>query len=127
MTQIKATPNYAHFILKRWQSLKPGMQEAYGGFEKFARYYTASRGFSEWLNSLHGTSLTEWQTQDVATAYAKHARRQPHEIPAILASLHRQYNIDLPVVEGILTAQYWVDLAQRENWQAFYFPETNAA
>lgn len=77
-------------------------------FQTYLDRYKKTNGFSDWLESLKGIQLTENQAQDIAKTY----NRSEKDTPAIFACLSRQYNIELPLVEGILTAEYWQKLGE---------------
>lgn len=119
MSNTTFSANYATFIHKKYLSLPEQMRNRYGNATRYALHYPEINGFEEWLESLRGKQLDEWKTVDVATAFARHAKRVPNEIPAILRSISREYHIGLPVIEGILTPAYWEDIAEKEHWEAF--------
>lgn len=103
------------FIAKEYQQLYPGMREIYGSLEKFTKTTIANQGLTPWLESLQGKSISLGLTHNIGKTYIERCDRQPSEIPAVLAQISRLYDIELPVVEGILAKEYWE--AKSEHWK----------
>lgn len=78
-----------------------------GGFNTFKKNYLIGHNFNDYLETLRGMTLTAIQTYHVAKMFFDHGDRKITEMPAILSSVCRYYNVELPVVYGILTAEYW--------------------
>lgn len=78
-----------------------------GGFKAFKKSYTATHDFSKYLETLRGLTLSAAQTYHLAKMYLDHGDRKISELPAVLSSACRYYDIELPVVYGILTVNYW--------------------
>lgn len=55
---------------------------------------------------------TNPSAEEVAVYYLGVLGRKPHDIPMLLASLEKYKNWSVPVVEGILTREYWESWAQ---------------
>ncbi|WP_273206744.1 hypothetical protein [Marinobacter subterrani] len=104
------------FVAKRYHALSDGMQAFFGNCQTYMGYYLSGFGFSEWLETLRDSELEEYQVECVARTFARYGRRTPEEMPSVLASIARQYNVELPAVEGILSATFWQALADRDNW-----------
>lgn len=104
------------FVAKKYQAKPEKMKEVYGSLEAFRSMYAASNGLSEWFDSLRGQSISLGLTNNIAKTFILESRRIPEEIPSLLSSLSRQYDIELPVVEGILTRDYWIDKAKQLGW-----------
>ncbi|MDQ2077462.1 hypothetical protein [Marinimicrobium sp. ABcell2] len=64
-------------------------------------------GLAPWLEQLRGSEFDERDAQCIAEIYFVYAERYASELPSILASLERHYDISVPVVEGILSMSYW--------------------
>jgi len=75
--------------------------------KEFKESYIGTYGFSEWLESIKDSKPSTQFVNSIAKTYHKHANRTAVEMPMILSSIQRQYNIELPAVYGILSAEYW--------------------
>jgi hypothetical protein len=78
-----------------------------GGFKTFKKNYITGHHFSEYLETLSGTTLTALQTYHVAKSLVNDGGRKIAELPAILSQSCRYYDIELPAVYGIMTVDYW--------------------
>lgn len=107
---------YQDFVAKEYFSLSSAIQSAYGDPANHFTNYVRCHGFSDWLESLRDCELTESFTERLAHTFVHYANRLPSEIPSVLVSIARQYNVELPVVEGILTAKFWEDHAYQNLW-----------
>ncbi len=88
----------------------PAVRAAYkkaGGFKAFKRNYVKYEGFTAYLTALKGCSLTALQTYHLVKPYLIYGERQPADVPALLASIARLYQIEYPAVHGLLTEDYW--------------------
>lgn len=75
--------------------------------KEFKESYINCYGFSEWLESLQDSEPSTQFVNSIAKTFAKHGKRTAATMPMVLAGIQRQYNIALPAVAGILTAEYW--------------------
>lgn len=78
-----------------------------GGFKAFKANYIKSYGFAEYLVHVSGNTLSTIQTYHLAKAFYVYGKRAPSTLPMILASVTNQYQIEYPVIYGILTKDYW--------------------
>lgn len=88
-------------------------------FREQMREYMCDYWHTDLLPSslLPNDELTEHDCALIASYYLDRGR-EPLEIPAILASIARQYNAELPAVAGLLTADYWENrAAMNPSWQ----------
>jgi hypothetical protein len=63
--------------------------------------------FDKWLSSFKDEALTAVQWKFLVFVYIKYGKRKLTDIPAIIVSISRTYNIEIPAVYGILTNDYW--------------------
>lgn len=99
------------FIKAKYKA-SPRLKRYYGSFEKYREHYATTKNLSEWLEGLRDTSLTaDFVHRGLGKVFLDDRGRTPEEMPGILAQLSNQYNVDLPVVEGILTVEYWQEKA----------------
>lgn len=115
-----APQTFARFIAVKYEKSKLMHERVNQPFaislDSFAETYVASQGFSDWLETLRDQSLSLAFCINTAKQFCFHGKRHFREIPGILASLSRTYNIEWPVVEGLYTARYWADTVLRLNW-----------
>ena len=112
---------FKRFVSERYQERKEkhkGLGLTSSGFNAFFANYLASHGFGEWLNTLRGLSLTEKQCYLVGATYVCFGQREHKDIPGIMAHLHRYYDVKLPVIEGLLTPEYWQQVLSDEKQPA---------
>lgn len=109
--------SFSTFIAKEYKDLHPGMREVYGSLEQFKHLTLANQGLTPWLETLEGQGISEGLTNDIAKAYVEECDRQPSEIPSFLAQISRLHDIELPVVEGILSEKYWQEKASQMRWR----------
>lgn len=112
----KSFESFDTFAAKKYHDLSDGMQAHYGDCQTFIKYFLAGNGFAEWLETLRDMELEEYQVESIARTFARYGRRTPAEIPTHLAFIARQYNVELPLVEGILNRDFWRAVADRDNW-----------
>jgi hypothetical protein len=115
---------YQDFIAKKYFALSGGMQMVYGSFDTYLNTFIANSGFSEWLETMRDCELEEYFVEHIAHTFVRYGNREPAEIASVLAYIARQYNVELPVVEGILTPRFWQDIAYYNLW---VIPESVAA
>ncbi|WP_138438013.1 hypothetical protein [Marinobacter shengliensis] len=119
-----AVKSLKEFIKSKYEA-RPRLKQYYGSFEKYRTHYIATKGIGDWLESLRGQSLSrQFVDSSLSRVFIFECNRAPSEIPGILVSLARQYEIDLPVVEGILTKEYWARQAEKFG---FYGPAKGVA
>jgi len=99
-----AIRTYNNFIAELYAD-KPNYYHA--SLKEFKQNYIDCYGFQEWLESLRDSEPSKQFVNSIAKTFANHGKRTPAEIPMILASIQRQYNIELPAEHGILSAEYW--------------------
>lgn len=119
--------SFEAFATRKYLNLSDGMQSFYGSFSRFIGYYTSNTGFSEWLDTLRGINLEEWQMDSIARTYFYRANRDEEDVLSTLVFLARHYDITFPTIEGCLTVDYWKDVAYYDNWYALYRDQTQAA
>lgn len=105
------------YIAKQYKELNPGMREIYGSLDNFKRLFIANEGFTPWLETLRGKSISLGLTNSIAKLYFEECKRYSNEIPSILASISRQYDVELPVVEGVLNGNYWKAKGEQMGWR----------
>ena len=97
----------SEFVQERFDE-RPLVRNVYSSVVEYQRAYINAGGLDDWLMALSGQTLPlSFLTQEIVPVYLRDARRSPYEIPSILASISRQYDITLPDVPGLLTAQFW--------------------
>jgi hypothetical protein len=97
---------YNAFIKSQYDE-KQNLKKYYGSLEKFKKNYIRAHGLSDWLESLRDKTLTIKEMISVARTFVSISKRKASELPMLLASITRQYNVELPVAYGILTPEYW--------------------
>jgi hypothetical protein len=78
-----------------------------GGYRKFKANYIKCYAFSEYLTHIRGNNLTTMQTYHLAKLLFVYGRYSAEAIPNSLASIARCYDLEFPVVSGILSKEYW--------------------
>lgn len=107
---------FQQFVHSRFTALNPRLQSIYGDASQYEASFIQNHGFYPYLESLRCSSLSLEDCEDLAFGYMKHGNRWPQEIHRILAGIAHQFDVDLPVIEGILTADFWVDRAHEAGW-----------
>jgi hypothetical protein len=69
--------------------------------------YFITYGFVEWLESIKHVTLTVKQVRSIALTYINLGEREIRDIPSILASISRIYDVEIPACAGIMTPSYW--------------------
>ena len=77
-------------------------------FEQFLPHYVSMHGFSVWLETYRDQSPSIALIDSMIENYFTYGDITASEVPTLLASIARQYNMELPAVAGILTSDYWV-------------------
>jgi hypothetical protein len=77
--------------------------------KKFTDDYITAHGFREWLKALDGLQPTENQLYSIVSVFVGHGGRKVDDLPALVVSLEKHHNIQIPVLYGVLTTQYWQD------------------
>lgn len=111
------TTSFDTFLAKEYEAQSEGMKKLYGSFEKFREQYIAGRDFTPWLETLRDREISLGLTNNIVKTYLEFGRRTPEEIPSVLASISRTYNVEIPVVDGILTREYWEEKAKDSHWK----------
>ena len=78
-----------------------------GGFKTFKSKYITYNGFADYLLYIKGNTLSAIQVYHLAKVFYVYGKRATSTLPMLLASIVRQYQIELPPVYGILTKEYW--------------------
>lgn len=92
--------------------------------DEYSDSYLKSFGLAEYLESVQGETLSLAATNELAHAYMKYADRTPSEIASVLAGAMRYYNLEVPLIEGILTPAFWEAVAVEAGWVESQAPET---
>lgn len=91
-------------------------KDNYDSFAEYVKVNTKGLNiFEPWLQEIKGTPLSTVQAQSIAKTYLKYSKSTPSNIPRVLAALQRNYDLTLPAVEGILTADYWIKRGKVEE------------
>lgn len=98
---------YNNFIADLYADTAKNYPELCPPLKEFKESYISTYGFSEWLESLQDSKPSTQFVNSIAKTFAKHGKRTAATMPMVLAGIQRQYNIELPAVYGILTANYW--------------------
>lgn len=98
---------YNEFIEKKYNELTSYLRDAYESLDKYTDNYIKSYGFSEWLETMRGKELDFEHTKDIAVVFTEHANRNTNEIVSVLAGISHQYNVEYPVIEGLMTKEFW--------------------
>lgn len=53
--------------------------------------------------------LKQANINEIALFYIGYCNKRAHEMPHVLAYLYRHYDFEIPVIDGILTEDYWVN------------------
>lgn len=99
--------SFKEFTKKIYDKQSDGMKKIYGSEAKHRASYLANTGFSEWIETLRGETLNMSQMKSVAETYHTFGKRSVEDVVSALAYLARQYEVEYPVKEGILTKEYW--------------------
>jgi len=75
------------------------------GFSAFFAWYRNNEGYSEWLGTFRGKSLSLSQTHCLLDAYLIHGNRAVSEIPAIISILARVLDVHVPDM-GMVVSSY---------------------
>ncbi|CAH1589205.1 MULTISPECIES: hypothetical protein [Vibrio] len=108
-TQIIGNLNFDTYLEMEYQNSQHS--ELFNSFCDFKKARLSSPTlFSKWLelNARSAPSL-EW-FKDLVKTYVELASWQIEEIPRLLCIIEKHYKITLPDEEGMLTAEYWVNV-----------------
>lgn len=97
---------FRNFVSAKYQS-RPKLKAYYGSFDKYFEHYFRNHRFAEWLETLRDSEPSLGFVNSIARNYIQLCGVEPREISQILAGISRQYNVEIPAVEGILTPEYW--------------------
>lgn len=104
------------FIANKYKSKSDEMKKYYGSLARFKELYIANSGLTPWLETLRDHTPSLGLLNSMVRTYIIDCDRVPGEIPSILASISRTYDVELPLVEGILTEEYWQKKAESFGW-----------
>ena len=79
-----------------------------GGFKKFKASYIKYNGFAEYLVHIQRNKLNAIQVYHLAKAFCVYGKRSPTTLPYLLSSCEREFQLEMPVVYGILSKEYWL-------------------
>lgn len=108
--------SFGNFIIDEHSKLSEGMKKIYGSKEKFKEMYIANKGLSPWFETMRDKEISMGLLNSIVRTYIQELNRTPEEMPGFLATISRDYNVELPVVEGILNADYWQEKCQQFHW-----------
>lgn len=108
--------SFGNFINQEYKNLKDGMKKIYGSQAKFKTMYLANQGLHPWLETMRGHEISNGLVNNIVKTYIQEMNRTPSEMPAFLATISRDFDVELPVVEGILNADYWEKKAEQFGW-----------
>jgi hypothetical protein len=122
-----AVQTLSAFIKAKYDA-NPRMKQYYGSFLAYRRNYIDMNGISDWLETLRDQELTRsFVDRSLGRTFILEWKREPHELPGVLVAIARQYNVELPCVEGILTEEYWELKAAQMGWGAKNNEQAKAA
>lgn len=103
---------YNQFIKREYQErcenkVLANIYKQDGGFKTFKRNYISCYHFTEYFQYIWGNTLTKLQVYHIARAFNIYGKYQPSRLPWAITSVCREFNLELPPVEGILTQDYW--------------------
>ena len=87
-------------------ALKNCYQKA-GGFKVFKANFVKCNSFHQYLRAISGSHLSAMQTYRLAKMNIDFGNRTIASIPSTLVSISREYDVEYPIVEGILSVKYW--------------------
>lgn len=96
---------YINFLKAQYE--KNNYKHLYASFENFKKS-SLSFGFQDWLLANSNTKPDLRFLTSVAKTYIRYGCREASDIPMLLASLQRQYDIEVPVIEGVMTKDFWI-------------------
>lgn len=98
-----------------YHELSDQMKKAYGSEAKHLGAYLKNNGFTPWLESFRGETLTMNEMYSVVDTYMKYGSREFSDLPAVFSSLSNEYDVGFPEEEGITTADYWENQGYYNN------------
>ncbi|GBO89215.1 hypothetical protein [Marinobacter salsuginis] len=101
---------FRKFVKAKYDA-RPKLKTYYGSFETYFQHYFRNHRYAEWLETLRDSEPSLGFVNSIARNYIQLSGVQPREISQILAGISRQYNVEIPAVEGILTPEYWEEKA----------------
>lgn len=99
--------SFLDFIERQYLAQPLRIQRLYPSLDAFRSQYVRSYGFNHWWESMRGTQLTIPMLHHVGETLSVHGGKGATEIPSLLITLCRQYDISLPDASGILEPAYW--------------------
>ena len=119
--------SFDDFVTRKYLNLPDRMQALYGSYERFVHLYLANEGFNDWLETIKGSDLADWEMDNIARTYFHRAERSEAEVVTVLVDLARYYDIRYPTIEGCLTAEFWEAVAAQDCWHELYRNQDRAA
>lgn len=98
---------FNQFTKEIYDAHSDGMKKIYGSEAKHRVSYLANKGFGDWIDSFRGETLNLRQTKSLAETYHKLGKRSTEDVVSSMVHIARQYDVQFPVVEGILSKDYW--------------------
>lgn len=95
------------FIKKQYNSNK--YKDKYQSMAKFVQMQGQLNLFNDWIEEIKGASLTLAQTNAIAQAYVKYTNTSASGIANVMQWLQKHNSNQLPMVQGILSTEYWVN------------------
>lgn len=106
-TSIQTPLEFQGFINQEYQKRPLRIQRLYPSIEAFRAHYVRSFGFNAWWKSMAGSKLDMPMLLHIAETLTIHGDKRPTDIPSLLITLTRQFDIGLPDESGILEPAFW--------------------
>ena len=104
-----------NFVIMKYYASEE-LQQRFDCVEAFSKEFLNDGGITEWLESLSDADLSLELVNSIAKTFIVLCDRQPIAVPHILKMLIRQYRVNLPSVEGLMSQGYWQEEAIRCRW-----------
>lgn len=101
------TTSFLNFIERHYRAQPLRIQRLYPSLDAFSSQYVRSYGFTHWWESMRGAHLTEPMTLHIGETLSNYGGKSATDIPSLLVTLSRHYDISLPDTPGILEPAYW--------------------
>ncbi|EJL6679605.1 hypothetical protein NMS42_002280 [Vibrio cholerae] len=101
------TITYNHFLKNAYNSCKYKSEYTF-------KEFVLSRNndpefFREWLNANRGSNPDLKFVNSIVKTFINYRHSKPRAMGYILADLQRNWQIQMPLVEGVLTSEYWLN------------------
>ncbi|MGD1524045.1 hypothetical protein [Vibrio owensii] len=103
-------------IEHKWAKLSDKMRSIYGTESNFTKQCIANGELKDWIESLNGLELDRQQVNHIAMCLVKHGVCKPSSVHTQLALMCRLNDVELPLVEGILTSEFWVNHFKKKRY-----------